>query len=153
MANQDKMSQLDGFSFTFGALMNVAVKLDTQLDKALKPFDLTAKQWYLLMILDSLFEEAPTLKQAADKSGSSYQNIKQMALKLKSKGLLNIEKDTNDFRALRLVLTDEAKALSQKLAPVAEGFLAQFYKNVHSSDSVVVARVLFQLMNNLDEME
>jgi len=147
------MKQLDGFSFTFGALMNITVKLDTQLDKALKPFDLTAKQWYLLMILDSLFEAPPTLKQASKQTGSSYQNIKQMALKLQSKGLLHIEKDPSDFRALRLVMTDKAKQLSQKLAPTAETFLAKFYDNVPSADIQVVARVMFQMINNLNDME
>jgi len=69
--NYEKAETMDSKQFSFGALLVTAVKLDTQLDKALKEFDLTSKQWFLMVILDTMFESAPTLNEIAKEMGNS----------------------------------------------------------------------------------
>ena len=151
--NMTQVESMDPWTFSFGALMVVATKLDTQLDNALKKFDLTSKQWFLLMILQNTFEAPPTLKQLASEMGSSYQNVKQVALKLESKGFIRIEKDTNDARALRLVLTDELKGLWDKMGPDAAQFMRGFYQEITENDIIVFKRTLNQLLMNLLSQE
>lgn len=148
-----KVESMDPWQFSFGALLVAATKLDTQLDKVLKKHDLTSKQWFLLVILDSMFEHPPTLKQLAEEMGSSYQNVKQLALKLETKGMIRIEKDPEDARALRISATPESNAIWEKLIPDAEMFLGQFYQDVSSSDAESLKRTLYQVLQNLYKMK
>lgn len=148
-----KVEAMDPWQFSFGALLVAATKLDTQLDKVLKKHDLTSKQWFLLVILDSMFEHPPTLKQLAEEMGSSYQNVKQVALKLEAKGLISIEKDPKDARALRIIATPESKAIWEKLSSDAAQFMGQFYQGVTPADADTLKHTLYQILQNLYQMD
>jgi hypothetical protein len=65
-------------SFVFGALLIVANRMDTQLERALSKHQITAKQWFLLMVLMSHPNQALTLKEAASTMGTSHQNVKML---------------------------------------------------------------------------
>ena len=95
-------SDMTDTTYIFGALLVTANRLDTMLERELKRFGLTAKQWMLAVVVQNMFDSPPTIKQAAAAMGSSHQNVKQMALKLQGKGLLIMEKDSRDGRATRL---------------------------------------------------
>ena len=151
--NYEKAEMMDSKQFSFGALLITAIKLDTQLDKALKEFDLTSKQWFLMVILDTMFESAPTLNELAKEMGSSYQNVKQVALKLKEKNMIDISKDPKDARALRIKSTPESKLIWDKLIPTSIKFMDSFFKNIEEKDLDTLKKVLFQLMFNLNDME
>lgn len=151
--NYEKAEMMDSKQFSFGALLVTAVKLDTQLDKALKEFDLTSKQWFLMVILDTMFESAPTLNELAREMGSSYQNVKQVALKLKEKNLIDISKDPKDARALRIKSTPESKGIWEKLTPTAIKFMDSFFMDIEDKDLDIFKKVLLQLMMNLNRME
>ncbi len=79
--------------FIFGTLFVASNRLDTLMERALKPFGITTKQWFLSIIVGSVFSEPPTMKQTARQMGCSHQNAKQVALKLRQKGLLDMRKD------------------------------------------------------------
>jgi len=78
----NKEDLLPDKQYIFGALLIISNRLDTLLERELKCFGVTSKQWYLSMIIDTLFDNPPTLKEAAKEMGSSHQNVKQVALKL-----------------------------------------------------------------------
>lgn len=151
--NYEKAEMMDSKQFSFGALLITAIKLDTQLDKSLKKFDLTSKQWFLMVILDTMFESAPTLNELSQEMGSSYQNVKQVALKLKEKNMIEISKDPKDARALRIKSTPESKLIWDKLIPTSIKFMDSFFKNIEENDLDTLKKVLFQLMFNLNDME
>lgn len=151
--NYEKAEMMDSKQFSFGALLITAIKLDTQLDKSLKKFDLTSKQWFLMVILDTMFESAPTLNELSQEMGSSYQNVKQVALKLKEKNMIDIAKDPKDARALRIKSTPESKLIRDKLIPTSIKFMDSFFKNIEEKDLDTLKKVLFQLMFNLNDME
>ncbi|SDM60258.1 DNA-binding transcriptional regulator, MarR family [Acetanaerobacterium elongatum] len=101
MNNTDKQAVL------FGNLFLLANKLQAVSDKYLEGDDITAKQWFLVAAINQFSETPPTLSEVSELIGSSRQNVKQLALKLEKKGFLQIEKNKQDTRAYRLVLTEK----------------------------------------------
>ncbi len=77
------------------------------LDDMLAPAGLSAKQWMLLVAIETFGDEAPTLSAAADRYGTSRQAAKQLALRLERAGFLRIAPDPDDARTLRLHLTPQ----------------------------------------------
>lgn len=147
------MDNIPSAHFILGALFVVTNRLDTQLSRALKKFGVTTKQWFLSITIDSVFEEPPTMKQAARQMGCSHQNAKQVALKLKEKGLLKMEKDEKDNRITRMSLTQESDKLWQKINPKGDEFIGEVFEGISQEDMDTTRRTLHKLMINLDQMD
>lgn len=90
----------------FGEVFWLAQSWKNLLDALLQPEGLSAKQWMLLVCVESFAPQAPTLGQAAERYGASHQAAKQLALRLQRHGFLCLEPDTKDRRSLRLHLTE-----------------------------------------------
>ncbi len=93
----------------FGNFFKTSNSLQLYLDHLLSSDGLTAKQMFLMIVIDTFGEKGPTLKEAAEKSGTSYQNVKQLALKLEQNGFLCIRTDETDKRRKLLLLSEKAK--------------------------------------------
>jgi DNA-binding MarR family transcriptional regulator len=116
----------------FGSVFLLAQYLARRGDEALARLGLTTKQWLLLAVLARHFPgRSPTLTEAADRYGSSRQNVKQLAGQLERRGFLRLLADPADGRALRLELARgaevfdrprEAARLSGELAGMLAGF-------------------------------
>lgn len=92
----------------FAYIFKLSNTLQVYLDKELEHDGITAKQFFLMIAVNSFGSNYPTYKQVADISSSSYQNVKQIALKLEKNGYLNITNDINDKRAKRIILTKQS---------------------------------------------
>lgn len=93
----------------FAYIFKLSNSLQVYLDNELNDDGLTAKQFFLMIVIDSFGENYPTFKQTADVGGSSYQNVKQISMKLERNGYLKIEDDEDDKRAKRLILTNKSR--------------------------------------------
>jgi DNA-binding MarR family transcriptional regulator len=102
------MDILDKQKFIFGSLFLIANKLQVIGDQYLGKDNMTMKQWLLTVMVSQFPDAPPTLGEVAELMGSSHQNAKQLALKLREKGFLNIEKDAKDGRVIRLRLTQKS---------------------------------------------
>lgn len=88
--------------------------LSRRLDAALHPLGLTSRQWLLLAVIERWYSGCPpTLTEAADRYGTSRQNVKQIALGLERRGYLRLAPDGADGRATRLEITDKASIFSR----------------------------------------
>lgn len=94
----------------FGNLFYMTNKLQTMVDKEFEPYGFTAKQWFLMVVITRFFDTPPKLSDLTEYMGSSYQNIKQLAVKLENNGFVEIQKDPNDKRVLRIALTEKCAA-------------------------------------------
>jgi DNA-binding MarR family transcriptional regulator len=139
--------------YILGALLVIANKLDTILERELKEFEITSKQWFLSIIISSLFEKPPTIKEVAREMGSSHQNIKQVALKLQEKGLLSLEKDKRDARVTRLKMNENSDAFWERTQPKGAMFIEEFLKDIKKEDLTVTRSVIQKMMQNLTRME
>lgn len=94
----------------FANFFKVSNALQVYLDQQLKEDHLTAKQMFLMIVIGSFGSDYPTYAEVAERFGTSYQNVKLLAIKLETNGYLDIQDDPLDKRAKRLVLTPHAKA-------------------------------------------
>lgn len=137
----------------FAALLLVANKMDTLLERTLSKFNITSKQWFLLLVLLNAFDKPPTIKELAKEMGSSHQNVKQVALKLQDKGMLLIEKDKKDLRASRLVPTEKSYKFWQDSSEVGQNFMKSFYNGIEKNRLKEARLFISKIMFNLNDME
>lgn len=149
----EKFDQIPDSQFIFGALLVVANKMDTLLERTLIKHNVTSKQWFLLLVLFNLFEKPPTIKEVAKEMGSSHQNVKQVALKLEEKGMLKLEKDKKDLRATRLILTEKSYEFWKEIEKDGKKFMDAFYNGIEKDEFQNTRLFISALMFNLSEME
>ena len=149
----DRLEDMDKKQFIFGALLVVANRIDTLMERELKEYGITTKQWFLSVVIDNLFSCPPTIKEAARESGSSHQNIKQVALKLEKKDLIKLIKDEKDARVTRLVLTEKSRQFWQSTEPSGKLFMEKLFDGICEEDLKATKRTLQKLVFNLDKMD
>ena len=150
---QRSLEQMEDRTFVFGSLFVVANRLETLLDRAFAPYGITSKQWLLLITVQSLFVEPPTISQVAAAMGTSHQNVKQVALNLEKHGFLRLEKDKQDARAIRLFVTDACRAFAQETQQAGEQFMQQAFRGVTGEDAHGAKNTLFALWQNALKMK
>jgi len=148
-----KLDKMEDGQYIFGSIFVVANRMDTLLERELNNHDITTKQWLLSVVIDSLFDEPPTIKEVAKEMGSSHQNVKQVALKLEQKGLLKLEKDKKDARATKISLTDESYAFWAKTEGKGVAFIEAVFKDIEKDELSKVRAVLVKMLSNLTKME
>lgn len=148
-----KLNQINDETFIFGALFMVANKMDTLLERELNRFGVTSRQWFLSVCAATVFEQAPTLKELASASGTSYQNVKQVALKLQFKNLMRLRKDPNDARTTRVELTPESVGFWAQTEGDSQIFMEKLYRGITPEEFAQTRSTLEKLMDNLATME
>lgn len=151
--NLDKRSFIPDEPMIFALLLIISNKMSTLLERELKEFDVTTMQWFLSETIKSLFDNPPTMKELAVAMGSSYQNVKQVALKLQYKGLLKLEKDKKDARVTRLRLTEQSYAFWKKTDPKGTAFRENMFKEMNKSNIMATRALLEKMLLNLNEIE
>ena len=149
----DRFDNVSDMEYIFGIILVAANKLDTLLDRTLRKYNITSKQWFLLLGVMSLFDGPPTLKEVAKEMGSSHQNVKQLALKLQEKEMLTLEKDSQDQRVTRIVVGKKSFAFWQEIAPEGMEFMQEFYAGIDAGSMSTARRFLEAIMDNLNRME
>lgn len=148
-----KVEKTSDTQYLFAALFLIANKVDTLLGREFKKFDITTKQWFLSIVIDNLFDNPPTIKEAAKEMGSSHQNVKQVALKLQEKDLLILDKDEKDARVTRLKLTEYSYNLLTKLREEGNTFIESLFKGIEKDELTITRKVIQKIISNADEMD
>lgn len=149
----NKLDQIPNQQFIFGSLFVLANRVDTLLDRALQKFNVSSKQWFLSICVASLFDHDPSLKELAKESGSSHQNVKQVALKLQDKNLLELYKDPKDARTTRVKLSEYSNEFWKLSDQDSNEFMNQLFKDISNDELESVRKVFTKLNYNLSEME
>ena len=149
----NKVQKLTDRQYLFGMIFIVSNRVDTMLEREFKRFDITTKQWFLSVIIDNLFDNPPTIKDAAKEMGSSHQNVKQVALKLEQKGLLSLQKDKKDARVTRLKLTESSYDFWQNVREEGTAFTQALFKNIDKNELEVARIVMQKMQSNINEMD
>jgi DNA-binding MarR family transcriptional regulator len=98
----------------FGSLFVIMAHLSRRADRELADLGLTTRQWLLLAVLtNALPGSRPSLSEAAEKYGSSRQNVKQVALGLEARGFVRLVPDPADARTTRIELTDKVRVFDE----------------------------------------
>lgn len=145
---QSALAEMEDNTFVFGALFVTANLMETLLDRAFASYGITSKQWLLLITIQSLFQEAPTVSQVAAAMGTSHQNVKQVALNLEKRGFLRLEKDKQDARAVRLFVTDACRAFAEDTQQAGEQFMNEAFSGVSNEDAHGARNTMHALWQN-----
>ncbi|MEA5002546.1 MAG: MarR family transcriptional regulator [Christensenella sp.] len=145
------MKNIDARYRIFGSLFLLSNRLETVGNWFLD--GLTTKQWFFMAVLDTFFEQPPTISELAAQMGSSHQNVKQLALRLKEKGFVDVQKDQEDKRALRVIPTAKASDYAQSHHQKDEMFIAKLFDgfSVGEADSLLTG--LDRLYASLSRIE
>jgi DNA-binding MarR family transcriptional regulator len=145
------MDELAQKAFIFASIFTVSNKLQTLGDK-LDP-QITIKQWLLLAAIANSTVEAPSLSEISALIGTSRQNVKKMALLLEKQGFVNIRRDANDARVLRVAQTAKCVEHFKSRYNMELEFLEKLFRDV---DADLLSRLyhgLIKLSNNISVME
>jgi Transcriptional regulators len=134
----------------FGSIFTVSNRLQSVMDQQLP--ELSAKQWFVLTML-SFFEHPPSLIGLAKVCDSSYQNIKQIVLKLQEKGFVILEDDADDKRAKRVVMTSKVSEWSAKTHELANQFVNTLFEPLSAEQINELRNSLLTLHKTLGEMQ
>ncbi len=149
----DKTNDIPDDAMIFGLLLIISNTMNTLLEREFKEFDVTTKQWFLSETIRSLFDVPPTLKEVAKVMGSSYQNVKQVAMKLQQKGLLVLEKDKTDARVTRLRMTEQSDAFWKQVNQKGLVFRKNMFMEMEADAISGTRKLLEKMVSNLDEIE
>lgn len=84
------------------------------ISKELASEQITTKQWLMMIVLANAFQSPPSMQEVADAMSTTHQNVKQLATRLETRGFLNIERDPDNKRILRLMVTEECSQFWEK---------------------------------------
>ncbi|KJS85275.1 MAG: hypothetical protein JM58_08840 [Peptococcaceae bacterium BICA1-8] len=145
----DNNDNLEKQKYIFGSIFLLSNKLQVIMDRDLASYDLTAKQWFLTAIMEEFFKSPPTLSELAEAMGSTHQNVKQIALKLQNKNLLEMQKDEEDRRATRLKLTEKSYAFWEKRQEQSKDLLKEFFEDLSEEELNIMCYGLNKLYEKL----
>lgn len=147
------MDNLDKLKFIFGSLFLLANKLQVIGDKHIADEDVTLKQWFLTVMISQFSDINPTLSEVAEFMGTSRQNVKQLALKLQEKKFLNIEKDEQDARAIRLKLTEKNKSFWENREEKDNEFIYELFKDLSQDEIDKIYSGFNKLFERIENMD
>ncbi len=144
------LKSMDKRLLIFGGLFTTSNRLQILMDQTIE--DLTAKQWFVIAILE-LFKEPPSLIQLANACDSSYQNIKQIVLKLEKKGFVKLESNKNDKRAKSVVMTSKIKTWSEQNKEMTEEFVDSMFIGLTQKEIDDFSNTLLKIYEKLGNMK
>ena len=146
------MDLLEKEKFIFGSLFLIANRLQVIGDQYMGRDGMTTKQWFLTAMISQFGDNPPSLSEVAEIMGSSRQNVKQLALKLEEKEFLKIQKDEQDSRALRLVLTDKSREFWQEREEKDNQFVRNLFEGLSREEISIMSEGLRKLIKNIEKL-
>jgi DNA-binding MarR family transcriptional regulator len=135
----------------FGSIFVVVQHLTRRADAELAEMDLTTRQWLLLAVLAKWFPgRDASLTEAAERYGSSRQNVKQIALGLEARGYLRLVPDPVDGRTTRLRLTGRVAAFDEPASVARQAaMLADVTAGLSPQETVVLRDLVVRWLTGI----
>ena len=105
--------------------------------------------WYLLRVLWE--KDGISQKELSRQSFLTESSVVTMLNSMEKAGLVVRERDEQDKRRMRILLTEKARGLKEELIPVARDINARATKGVTADDLKTFMKVLGRMKDNLDE--
>ena len=130
-------------------LFQASNALQTFLDQQLKADHLTAKQFFMMIIMGT-FEQDPMLGELAERFGTSHQNVKQIVKKLALNGYVELYKDPSDSRITRTRFTEKALSYWNNRNTNDQQTMNQLYANIEDTKMEAFLQGLLSLLETLE---
>ena len=113
--------------------------------------EISWKQFFAIVCI-SLCKEPPTLRELSEVLGSSHQNVKQILLKLESKGFTEFCTDENDKRKQRIILTDKCRKFCEKNNDMSIKIMEKMFAGISEKDIKTTISTITRIEKNLTEV-
>jgi len=133
-------------------LFQASNALQILLDKMLKSEQLTAKQFFMMIVIGS-FAHDPNISELSDAFKTSHQNVKQVLLKLKKNGFVRMYKDEDDGRITRVSFTKKAISFWASRDRDDEKKMQALYDGISIEHMDIVLNSLMTVMGNVERMD
>ena len=113
--------------------------------------EITWKQFFAIICIN-ICKEAPTLNELSDVMGSSHQNVKQILLKLQSKGFVSMVPDEKDKRKQRIVLTEKCLEFCQNNEQLSQDVVGRIFEGIDEKKLMVTIETIMEMERNLGKI-
>ena len=116
--------------------------------------EITWKQFFAIICIN-LCKEPPTLNDLSEVMGSSHQNVKQILLKLESKGFVSMMTDKKDKRKQRYFVTDKCRKFLEEndnQSRTSEQIIMQIFEGVDEKKLAVTIETIMKMERNLEKI-
>ena len=116
--------------------------------------DITWKQFFAIICIN-LCKEPPTLNDLSEVMGSSHQNVKQILLKLESKGFVSMKTDDKDKRKQRFFVTDKCRNFLEEndnQSRTSAQIIGQIFEGVDENSLAVTIDTIMKMERTLENV-
>lgn len=135
----------------FAMIFMLSNQLQTIGDSFFK--EVSTKQWFVLLVLNVMNGYTPTLNELSDEVGSSRQNVKQLVLKLEQKGYVELIKDEEDARRLRIRPTSKCEDLNKAYQDRNDIFMNQLFDGFKKDELSITKNVMGTMKEKLERLK
>ena len=110
--------------------------------------EISWKQFFAIICI-GLYKEAPTLKELSELMGSSHQNVKQILLKLESKGFVEMLPDKKDKRKQRIFWTEKTRVFCKEHDEESTVIVGKIFEGIDPKNIEITIKTILQMDENL----
>lgn len=147
-----EFGQMPPQAFLLGLLSAFDNRYQASADRYFK--EITWKQFFAIICIN-LCKEPPTLNDLSEVMGSSHQNVKQILLKLESKGFVSMMTDKKDKRKQRYFVTDKCREFLEEndnQSRTSEQIIMQIFEGVDEKKLAVTIETIMKMERNLEKI-
>ena len=134
--------------YLLGLLSAFENRFQAMADNMMK--EISWKQFFAIICIN-MCKEAPTIRELSEILGSSHQNVKQILLKLESKGFVEFMEDANDKRKQRIALTKKCQKFCEKNNEMSMNVMAKMFEGIPERDLKTTIKTITAIEKNLTE--
>ena len=150
--NKVDFGQMPPQAFLLGLLSAFDNRYQAVADRYLK--EITWKQFFAIICIN-LCKEPPTLNDLSEVMGSSHQNVKQILLKLESKGFVLMMVDEKDKRKQRYFVTDKCRKFLEENDnhnKTSTQIIGRIFEDVDKNSLAVTIETIMKMERNLGKL-
>ena len=132
--------------FLLGLMSAFENRFQTIADNVMK--EISWKQFFAIICIN-MCKEPPTINELSEILGSSHQNIKQILLKLESKGFVNFQEDKQDKRKQRINLTKKCLNFCEKNNETSAQIMQKMFQGIPEKDIKTTIQTIVRMDKNL----
>jgi MarR family transcriptional regulator for hemolysin len=121
-----------------------------ELDRRLADLGLSQARWLVLLHL-ARFKEAPTQRELAQSVGVEGPTLARLLDSLENQGLVRRQAVVEDRRAKKILLSDTARPLIEKIETIATALRHELFVGIDEEDLRVCLRVHSTILANLEK--
>ena len=132
--------------FLLGLMSAFENRFQTLADNVMK--EISWKQFFAIICIN-MCKEPPTINELSEILGSSHQNVKQILLKLESKGFIKFQEDKQDKRKQRISLTKKCQNFCQKNNETSAQIMQKMFEGISEKDIQTTIQTIVRMDGNL----